>query len=111
MKRVFIQTPVFSARLDERGGDSLLRAIEDELLKNPDAGDLVGGTGGVRKVRISDPERGKGKRRGFRVIHLNIPRRQHSLLITFYGKDEAEDLTRADREAIRALVRRILESN
>jgi hypothetical protein len=57
-KRVFIQTPIFSKRLDERGGDPLLRAIEDELLRNPDAGDLVRGAGGVRKLRVGDPERG-----------------------------------------------------
>jgi hypothetical protein len=108
MKRIFVQTPLFSKKLDGRGGDLLLRAIEEELLKDPDAGDLIQAAGGVRKLRIADPGRGKGKRGGFRVIHLNIVRRQHSLLITFYGKDEADDLTANDKRVIRELVKRAL---
>lgn len=85
-----------------------MRAIEEEILKDPDAGDLIQGARGVRKLRISDPERGKGKRGGFRVIHLNIVRRSHSLLITFYGKDETDDLTADDKRVIRELVKRAL---
>jgi hypothetical protein len=108
MKRIFIQTPLFSKKLDARGGDQLLRAIEEELLKDPEAGDLIQGAAGVRKLRVADPGRGKGKRGGFRVIHLNIEIRAHSLLITFYGKDEAHDLTADDKRVIRELVKRVL---
>lgn len=109
MRRIFIQTPLFSKKLDLRGQDELLRTIEDELLKNPDAGDLIQGTGGVRKLRIADPSRHKGKRGGFRVIHLNIAHRQHMLLITVYGKDETLDLTAEDKRVIRELVKKALE--
>ena len=82
--------------------------IEDELLENPEAGDLIQGTGGVRKLRVADPARGKGKRGGLRVIHLNVAKHYHSLLITFYGKDEADDLTADDKKVIRELVKRAL---
>jgi hypothetical protein len=41
---------------------------------------------------------------------LNVARHRQTLLITLYGKDEADDLTQADREAIRALVRRIQDT-
>lgn len=108
MKRIFVQTPLFSKKLDQRGRDDLLRAIEDELLKDPNAGDLIQGAGGVRKLRVADSERGKGKRGGFRVIHLNISHRSQSLLITFYGKDESEDLSADDKRVIRELVKRVL---
>ena len=38
-------------------------------MTNPSAGDLIEGTGGLRKLRFADPRRGKGKRGGLRVIH------------------------------------------
>ncbi len=108
MKRIFVQTPLFSkkARRPWRG----LAPARDRggAFEDPDAGDLIQAAGGVRKLRIADPGRGKGKRGGFRVIHLNIVRREHSLLITFYGKDEADDLTADDKRVIRELVKRAL---
>ncbi len=39
------------------------------LLKNPEAGDVIEGTGGLRKIRYADEKRGKGKRGGLRVIY------------------------------------------
>ena len=91
MLRVFFQTQIFSKKLDSRGGDALLRRIEEEILKNPEAGATVAGTGGVRKLRIEDPQRGKGKRGGYRVLYLDLPDCEETFLITFYGKAEADD--------------------
>lgn len=110
MKRIFIQTPLFSKKLDNCGGDVLLLAIEEKLLKNPEAGDVVQGSGGVKKLRIADPVRRKGKRGGFRIIHLNIARYEHTLLITFYGKNEKSDLSTDDKRVIRELVKQTMGS-
>jgi hypothetical protein len=52
MRRIFFQTQIFSKKLDSRGGPELLLRIEEEILKNPEAGNTVAGTGGVRKLRI-----------------------------------------------------------
>jgi hypothetical protein len=104
MRRIFFQTQIFSRKLDSRGGDALLRRIEEEILKNPDAGATVAGTGGVRKLRIDDRQRGKGKRGGYRVLYLDLPDCQETFLITFYGKDEADDLSNEAKRLITQIV-------
>jgi len=73
---VFVETSVFTKR------------IALELLENPAAGDLDPGTGGLRKVRMADPTRGKGKRGGARVHYLWLPHRDVIYLLFAYSKDE-----------------------
>jgi len=65
---IFIESRPFRRRLYQLGGaaDELLRAIQEELMKKPDRGDMVPGLGGVRKARIANPGRSKGKRGGYR---------------------------------------------
>lgn len=105
MKRVFIQTSIFSRRLSERKLEAVLEVIEEEILDNPLAGDVVSGSGGVRKMRVGDPRRGKGKRGGLRVLFLDLPHRGVTYLLYLYGKDEAEDISAAQKKQIAALVR------
>jgi mRNA-degrading endonuclease RelE of RelBE toxin-antitoxin system len=107
MKRIFIQTLYFSKRLMVRGGDGLLERLEEELLKNLEAGDLIQGAGGVRKLRITDPSRGKGKRGGYRVIYLDLPHKEKVILITFYGKDESDDLSSEGKKVIAELAKQL----
>ena len=105
MKRIFVLMPTFEKRLAERGGDDLQKIIENELLENPSVGDVVQGTGGVRKFRVSDPLRGKGKRGGLRVLYLDLPGLEKTILIYLYGKDEAEDLSAEQKKLIKSLVK------
>jgi mRNA-degrading endonuclease RelE of RelBE toxin-antitoxin system len=107
MKRIFLQTLFFSKKLSSRGGDALLERIEEQLLKDPESGDLIQGTGGVRKMRIADSSRGKGKRGGYRVIYLDLPHLEKIILITFYGKDEADDLSTEGKRVISELVKQL----
>jgi mRNA-degrading endonuclease RelE of RelBE toxin-antitoxin system len=107
MRRTFWQTQIFSKKLDSRGGASLLLRIEEELLKNPEAGDVVAGTRGVRKVRIEDAGRKKGKRGGYRVLYLDLADREETFLITFYGKDEADDISPEGKKTIAKIVEAI----
>jgi hypothetical protein len=111
MRRTFFQTHLFSKKLTTRGGDALLMRVEDEILKNPEAGAIVAGTGGVRKLRIEDLERKKGKRGGFRVLYLDLPDCQETYLITFYGKDEADDLSAEGKKLISQIVAAIKAEN
>lgn len=104
MRRIFYQTHIFSKKIDSRGGSKLLLRIEEEILKNPEVGVTVAGTGGVRKLRIEDPERNKGKRGGYRVMYLDLPDCQETYLITFYGKDEADDLSVEGKKIISHIV-------
>lgn len=107
MRRIFYQTHLFSKKVDSRGGEVLLLRIEEEILKNPEAGATIAGTGGVRKLRIEDPARTKGKRGGFRVLYLDLPDCQETYLITFYGKDEADDLSPQAKKLISQIVQAI----
>ena len=109
MRRTFFQTHLFSRKLDARGGQPLLLRIEGEILKNPEVGAVISGTGGVRKLRVEDADRRKGKRGGFRVLYLDLPDCQETFLITFYGKDEADDLSPEGKKLISQIVASIKE--
>jgi hypothetical protein len=63
----FIETGVFTRRVQALGLEASLQRLQAELLANPEAGDVEPGTGGLRKIRMADPSRGKGKRSGARV--------------------------------------------
>ena len=111
MERVFVEAEGFRKRVNELGDLSLLKAIQIEILKNPEVGDMIPGLGGVRKMRMSDVRRGKGKRGGFRVIYLDLSDREKTYLLWIYGKNEAEDISPEERRAIRNLVAYLKKEN
>lgn len=61
------------------------------------------GCGGLRKLRMPDAGRGKGKRGGFRVIYLDLPEVARIHLIKLYDKSEKDDLSSDDRKILRTL--------
>lgn len=63
---------------------------------------MIPRTGGLRKVRFGDAQRGKGKRGGLRLIYYWWPRGEQFWLFTLYGKDEMNDLTTQQRQALKA---------
>ena len=67
MERVFFETPLFTRLLPKYLDDQNYRELQLALLRNPQIGDLMPGTGGFRKVRWQDARRGKSKRGGLRV--------------------------------------------
>lgn len=109
---VFIESKAFTRRLHELAkgaADSVLNAIQKALAENPICGDVVKGLGGIRKARISNPLRGKGKRGRFRYMYLYLERKGHIHLLFQFDKDEQEDLNPAQRAFLRQLVDRIKE--
>lgn len=69
---------------------------------NPDAGDVIRGTGGVRKARWAAP--GKGKSGGFRVVYYFYSETFPLFLLTVYAKNEKANLTKAERNELKKLV-------
>ena len=66
MNRTFIEVPMFSKKWKELGlSDENLRELQNVLLKDPKSGDVIQGTGGLRKIRI--PLDNTGKRGGGRA--------------------------------------------
>lgn len=70
------------------------------MMENPEMGDVVPSAGGVRKIRFTDPRRGKGKRGGLRIIYFWWQAGSEFWLFTLYDKDEATDLTSDERKSI-----------
>ena len=72
------------------------------LAIDPEAGDVIPGTGGFRKVRWGDARRGQGRRGGSRVIYYLFLQESLIWLVTLYGKDEAADLTPDEKRLLKA---------
>lgn len=104
---VFIESRAFTRRLTQLAGDSadgVLRAIQDDLLQNPERGKVVKGLGGIRKARMSNPARGKGKRGGYRCLYLYLERIAHVHLLFLLDKNEQEDLSTEQRKTLCRMV-------
>lgn len=109
MKAVFVELPPFERyRADYFDDDAFLR-LQRLLMSNPEAGDLIPGTGGLRKLRFADERRGKGKRGGLRVIYYWWDAGRQFWLFTVYDKDEMSDLTKAQRETLKRMIKNELE--
>jgi hypothetical protein len=100
----FIEAPAFTRYVADYLGDEEYRALQSELARNPEAGDLMPGTGGFRKLRWGDPRRGKGRRGGLRIIYYYFLSDQQIWLMTLYGKNEAADLTPKEKKALKNVI-------
>lgn len=98
----FFEAPAFTRHVREYLDDTEFLALQLFLIEQPEAGDVMPGTGGFRKLRWSDSTRGKGKRGGLRVIYVLLPESDQIWLFTVYSKDEATDLTSAQKAQLRA---------
>ncbi len=110
MKALFVEMPAFIRHRSDYLDDEGLRALQNALLENPEAGDVIEGTGGLRKVRHADPRRGKGKRGGLRVIYYWWDSRRQIWLFTLYDKDELDDLSAKEKKALKDMLKREMES-
>lgn len=84
---LFIELPPFERQRANYLDDEGYRALQLDLMRNPLAGDVIKGTGGLRKLRQPDPLRGKGKRGGLRVIYYWWLGGSQFWLFTLYDKD------------------------
>ena len=110
MKAVFVELPAFERRRADYLDDEAFRTLQQLLMAWPEAGDLMPGTGGLRKLRFPDARRGKGKHGGLRVIYYWWDAGRQFWLFTLYDKDEMSDLTPAQRKALRAMIKAELEA-
>ncbi len=110
MNLIFIETPTFSRVLPEYLDDEGFRDLQQSLIAQPDAGQLIPGTGGFRKLRWQDERRGKGRRGGLRVIYYFLNNYAEIWLFTIYGKDEAIDLTSHEKQILKRAMQSELQS-
>jgi len=98
----FEEHPDFTEKALALLGDESIWKLQDFLFVRPDAGDLIPGSGGLRKLRWGVERR--GKRGGARVIYYWLTEDHRILLLHIYAKNEAENLTQAQ---IKNLKRRL----
>ena len=99
---VFIETPTFTRLLASILSDEEYTAFQLQLLANPEAGALIPGSGGLRKLRTSVS--GKGKRGGARVIYLLNSQREHCYLLLIYKKNSLENPTARQLRQLRLAI-------
>jgi hypothetical protein len=99
MQATFVELPTFEKYRSGYLSDDEYRLLQEEMLRNPEAGDVIKGTGGLRKLRFGDKRRGKGKRGGLRVIYYYWITGTQFWMFSVYDKDEMADLTAKERSA------------
>lgn len=88
---VFVELPIFIRCAAELFSDEDISELQNTLLENPSAGDLIPGGRGLRKLRVPLP--GRGKRGGARVIYYYWSSKERCYLIYAYAKNVSTNLT------------------
>ncbi|MBK5000143.1 type II toxin-antitoxin system RelE/ParE family toxin [Pseudomonas sp. S31] len=101
---LFIETPLFTKQVRELLDDDTYRLLQIRLMVSPDAGDLIEGTGGLRKVRVAS--KGHGRRGGARVIYYHFTAKTQIALLFIYPKNEQPDLATDQRKALKNIIDR-----
>lgn len=86
-----IETPIFTKRITKLLTDEEYSELQWALIINPEAGAIISGAGGMRKLRWALP--GSGKRGGLRIIYYLYTQDERIYLLLPYKKSEQEDLT------------------
>jgi hypothetical protein len=98
---IFIESAVFTTRVRELLSDENYAQFQQCLAAHPRMGDVIEGTGGLRKVRWSVP--GRGKSGGVRVIYFHLATNAQVRLLLIYRKGVKDDLTPAEKKTLRKL--------
>lgn len=107
---IFIESRAFTRARQALLSEDQLMDLQQRLLENPTCGDLIPGTGGLRKLRIGLSTRGKGKRGGARVIYYHLAKQDHLHLLLLYSKAQRENLTPGQKKILRQMIQEIESS-
>lgn|SRR5690242_10770486 len=101
-----VRTPAFEKSWKKLGASVAdLAKLEAEIARNPDAGDLIVGLHGARKIRFS--MKGRGKSGGGRAIYLVIWKDDVSFLLLAYSKSDQSDLANDQRQMLKAAIKEL----
>ena len=103
---VFRETPVFTRQIVELLPDDEYRELQQALIFNPGAGDLIRHSGGLRKVRWRTAT--GGKRGGIRVIYYWCVSGDEIYMLLAYGKSQKDDLTAKELKTLRGFVQEVV---
>ena len=103
---LFVETTLFTKLLSSYLPDDEYAKLQEFLCESPDAGEIIQGTSGLRKLRWSLMN--KCKRGGLRIIYYWYPIKEHIYLFTLYKKSEIEDLSEKDKKILKEILERWL---
>jgi mRNA-degrading endonuclease RelE of RelBE toxin-antitoxin system len=98
----FVESKIFVKQVRELAGELVAR-IQSDLVQNPQRGDIVKGTHGVRKARIADPSSPRGKSGSYRYLYLYLEHAGRIHLLYLFSKGEQADLSPEQKRIIGAL--------
>lgn len=101
MKRIFVEVKEFQHQIDNFNDAELLRSLQESILKDPEAGVLIKGSSGIRKVRMI--AKGKGKSGGIRVFYLDIPLKEKCYLLFILEKSNSANITDKEKNELKKL--------
>ena len=104
---IFIETPIFTKLVTDLIPDDEYRKIQLALVLRPEAGKIIPGGGGLRKIRWRSS--GSGKRGGFRFIYFWDVQEDSIYMLLIYKKSKQEDLTPNQLKILRNLVKEFLK--
>jgi hypothetical protein len=102
----FIETPIFTKEIRRIMPDDLYLLLQKELILRPEAGKLITGSGGLRKLRWSMP--GKGKRGSIRIIYYFLTPNTIYMLLP-YKKNELETLSAPQLKILKKITEEYLK--
>ena len=102
------ELPEYIRRSLELLNEKEQKAVIDYLAEHPRAGDVMQGTGGIRKLRWGRGSRGKSS--GVRVIYYYHDERIPLYLLTVFGKNERSNLSQSERNDLAKLVDLLIEN-
>lgn len=104
MTRTFVELPLFRSKWKSLGlDDNDLKRLQEEMLLDPKTGAVMKETGGIRKMRFAFEHRGKSG--SIRIIYVDFEIYEKIYLLTAYPKNEKDNLTKAERNELKELVK------
>ena len=104
---IFIETPLFTKVITTLLSDDDYTALQRHLIQLPDAGDIIQGTGGARKIRWSVTGQRGGKSGGIRVIYFFKTRDNQIYLLLAYPKGKQDNLTDQQKAIVKMLIKEL----
>ena len=101
----FIETPTFTRLVTALLSDDDYRGLQNELVEDPQRGDLIRGSGGIRKIRYA--LQGQGKSGGVRAIYYWVKDKHLIYMLVVYAKSKKDNLTDKETAILRDFVKEL----
>jgi mRNA-degrading endonuclease RelE of RelBE toxin-antitoxin system len=99
---VIIETSIFTKKITTLLDDNEYRVLQNHLVKIPDSGEIIQGSGRIRKIRWA--MKGRGKRGGIRIIYYWATSRDQIFMLYVYAKNKHNDLTKDQLSVLKKAV-------